>query len=205
MDRRAFLAAATGVTAAVSGCSTGTTEGNDSGSTAEQPTLGATLTFDIPAVDSNAIRPRYTCDGENVSPELIVIETGDAIETLALVMDDPDAGPEPYVHWTLWDVPPTLESIPQDVRKQATVSLTEVESEGEPPTVSQGTNDAGSVGYTGPCPPEGEEHLYRFQLYGLSEPLGVEPGADPEAVRDALDGTVVGETTFTGRYGTPTE
>lgn len=201
MDRRAFLAAATGVAASVSGCSTGTTTNESDGGDAV-PTLGATLSFDVPAVDSEQIRTRYTCDGENVSPELILVETGAAIESLAVVLDDPDAGPDPAVHWTLWDVPPAIEAIPQDVRKQPTVELTEVESEGPPPTVSQGTNFRDEVGYFGPCPPEGERHTYRFRMFGLSEPLGVEARAPPDTVEGALEGKVVGQTTFTGRYGT---
>ncbi|MFD1514015.1 YbhB/YbcL family Raf kinase inhibitor-like protein [Halomarina rubra] len=194
MKRRAFLAATGGTVAALSGC----TQTQAGGSAANAGGPEATVTFDVPAIDVNRFRTRYTQDGENVSPELIVVGTAASIQHLTVVMEDADTGD---VHWTMWDVPVGIESIPEDVRKEPQVRLTEVDGEGEPPTVSQGQNYTGDVGYAGPNPPEGEEHVYRIRMAGTEQSLGVEPGAAPSAVREALSGRVVGESSLTGTYG----
>lgn len=202
MKRRAFLATAPPAAAALSGCTGNLSgDGNESKGDESIRTESATLTFDVPGIDTHHVRPRHTCDGENVSPELIVAEAATPIRSLALVMDDPDAGPDPFVHWTLWDLKPTLEVVPENLADEPRVTLDELDTDGRPPTLAQGTNADGSVGYTGPCPPAGESHLYRFTMYGLTEPLGVEPGANPATVREALGGNVAGRTTLTGRYG----
>ena len=61
-------------------------------------------------------------------------------------------------------------------------------------------NSAGKNGWTPPCPPEGDEaHTYRFALYALPTASGLEDGASPEQVREALEGAV-GRGTFTGTY-----
>lgn len=204
MKRRAFLATVCGAVAASSGCtSSGSsqgTEGNESRGDESVRTESPTLTFDVPGIDAHHIQTHLTCDGANVSPHLVVVETAASIQSLALVMDNPDAGPRPFVHWTLWDLKPTVAEVPGNLANEARVTLEEVETDGQPPAVSQGTNSSGTIGYTGPCP-QGETQLYRFTMYGLTEPLGVEPGADPATVREALGETVVSRTTLTGLYG----
>ncbi|MFC5971668.1 YbhB/YbcL family Raf kinase inhibitor-like protein [Halomarina salina] len=202
MKRRAFLATAGGAVVALSGCTSGGSgAGNDSKGDESIRTQSATLTFEVPAIDAGRLRSRITCDGENVSPNLVVVAAAAPITSLALVVTDPDAGPDPFVHWTLWDVPSTLEEVPENLANEARVTL-DVETDGEPPTVSQGTNSEGTVGYTGPCSPNGESHRYQFTMYGLTEPLDVEPGAEPARVRAALDeAAVAGQTSYVATYG----
>ncbi|WP_426240336.1 hypothetical protein [Pararhizobium sp. DWP1-1-3] len=45
--------------------------------------------------------------------------------------------------------------------------------------MKQGANSRGSIGYTGPKPPVGDNaHLYHFQVFALDvDTLGLEPGA----------------------------
>jgi len=133
-----------------------------------------------------SIPTRFTCDGENVSPDLVWSGAPADTGSFVLLVDDPDANG--FVHWIAYD-------------------LTGSESGGLPAGVSsspdappQGTNGAGTVGWTGPCPPSGE-HRYRFTLSALTAPLGLTGAPDAKALRDALAGaTVLGSTTLEGRY-----
>jgi hypothetical protein len=76
---------------------------------------------------------------------------------LALVVDDPDAPRGTYVHWLIVGIDPASTTL-----AEATV----------PPGVRQVRNSAGKAAYTGPCPPGGPAHHYRFTIYALQRPPG---------------------------------
>ena len=65
---------------------------------------------EIPAV--------YTCDGKDLSPALAWSNVPGGTRSLALIADDPDA-PDPsapkmtWVHWVLYNLPPTLDGLPE--------------------------------------------------------------------------------------------
>ena len=123
---------------------------------------------------------QYTCDGADESPPLTIEGSSDDAEALALVLDDPSAGDEPFVHWLLWDVPAGSGEIPGGLPQSETVE----ELDG----ARQGTNDFDEVGYRGPCPPEGDDaHTYRFRAYALASPLDVEAGAEADPVLSAIE------------------
>ncbi|HEY5625531.1 MAG TPA: hypothetical protein VIT93_03475, partial [Dehalococcoidia bacterium] len=50
-----------------------------------------------------AIPTEYSCDGENISPPLAWSRLPAGTESLALTMDDPDAGG--YAHWVVYNIP----------------------------------------------------------------------------------------------------
>lgn len=195
MERRAFLAAV-GATAGLAGC---TIEGTAGGGTG---TAAATVSFDVQGVDSNhPLAVKYTCDGKNVSPKVTLTEVSGQIESLAVTLTDSDA--DGFVHWTVWSIPPNIPDVPESLPKDAEVRLSEVtpmDGEGGVVTLRQGTNDFGEVGYRGPCPPEGERHNYHFTLFGLSEAIDVEGGAEPAAVQSAIDEATIGRATVTTHY-----
>lgn len=147
-------------------------------------------TFD----DGAPIPERHTCEGADVSPKLAVSGIADGIESLALVLDDPDAPrATPYVHWLLWNVPASTPTLPEGVARGKAV-----EALGG---ARQGTNDAGKVGYSGPCPPPGHgPHTYRFHLYGLDTTLDLAGGASRAKLDAAMQGHIVAEATVTGTY-----
>jgi Raf kinase inhibitor-like YbhB/YbcL family protein len=95
---------------------------------------------------------RYTCDGENVSPPLAWHGVPADAASVAVLVDDPDAQPGTFVHWVVVNVPPTTTSLPT-----AAKGLDEL------------TNSAGHTGWSGPCPPPGKLHHYRFNVYALRE------------------------------------
>lgn len=135
--------------------------------------------------DGEAIPARFTCDGEDESPDLAWSGApGDAV-TFALIVDDPDA--DGFVHWVLFDL-----TASETGGLAAAVSAS-------PDAPPQGTNDFGRIGWGGPCPPSGR-HTYRFRLVALDDVLGL-PGAPRAAeILEAAEGNVIGEATLTGTY-----
>jgi len=112
----------------------------------------------------DAIPVRYTGDGEDISPPLAWRDMPEATRSLALIVDDPDA-PDPaaprmtFVHWVLYNLPPTLAGLPEAVQ-----------SPHLPPETREGLNDWRRTGYGGPCPPMGR-HRYFHKLYALDTVL----------------------------------
>ena len=51
--------------------------------------------------------------------------------------------------------------------------------------------DYGIIGYTGPCPPQGETHRYQFKVYGLDAMLALPAGLDKHALVAAMKGHVL--------------
>lgn len=132
------------------------------------------------------IPSRFTCDGEDVSPDLAWSGAPDDTAALVLLVDDPDAGG--FVHWIAYDLTGS---------ESGGLAAGVASSPDAPP---QGTNDFGNVGWGGPCPPSGE-HRYRFTLSALAAPLGLAGAPDAAVLRDGLTGaTVLGSATLEARY-----
>jgi Raf kinase inhibitor-like YbhB/YbcL family protein len=138
------------------------------------------------------IDPRYTCDGDDVSPALAWEGVPAGTAELALVVDDPDAPGGTFTHWLVYGVDPGVTELPEAVPKDADVA--------GPPALRQGVNDMGTAGYGGPCPPAGEEHRYVFRLLALDEEVPLDGGASGDEVGAALAGHVLGEATLTATY-----
>jgi Raf kinase inhibitor-like YbhB/YbcL family protein len=144
------------------------------------------LTLSSPEFDEGgAIPRRFTCDAADVSPPLSWSGAPEGTITLALVMDDPDAGG--FVHWVVYNI---------DV--SATGSLPAGWS-ATPEAAPQGVNSFGKVGYGGPCPPSGT-HRYAFRLLALDQVLELAAGPKAQAVLDASAGHALAEATLTGTY-----
>ncbi len=130
------------------------------------------------------IPARYTCDGDDVSPPLEWTDPPSGTRSLALCVDDPDAGRYPFTHWLAWNLAPAAGSL----------------AEGEAAPV-EGRNDFGAPGYRGPCPPAGKPHRYVFRLLALDAEPALEPGVDRRRRFDeATDGHVVAGAELVGTY-----
>ncbi len=123
-----------------------------------------------------SIPRRFTCDGDNVSPDLAWDGAPDGAVALVLLVDDPDANG--FVHWTVIDI---------DGSQSGALPLGVSAS---PDAPRQGRNDFGRIGWGGPCPPSGT-HRYEFTLYALAAPLGLAGTPGGDAVRKALSGAQV--------------
>ncbi|MFB6136954.1 MAG: YbhB/YbcL family Raf kinase inhibitor-like protein [Halobacteriaceae archaeon] len=148
--------------------------------------MGLTLTSPV-FDDGDAIPDRYGREYDNVNPPLTIEDVPADAESLALVLDDPDAeaiAGKVWDHWVVWNVPATAEGIPENGLTDGAV---------------EGTNDFDEVGYDGPAPPE-EEHTYRFELYALDTALDLSTDAGADELRTAVTGHVLDSTTLAGTF-----
>ena len=137
-----------------------------------QPDLADTITVTSQAFAEGASIPqRFTCAGAGVAPPLAWSGVRDAAE-LALVVDDPDAPGGSYVHWVVFHLEPSLDGL----------------AEGRlPGGARQARNSDGKAAYSGPCPPSGPAHHYRFSLYALGQRLDEPDGAELDEALRAID------------------
>jgi Raf kinase inhibitor-like YbhB/YbcL family protein len=101
--------------------------------------------------ENEAIPSRFTCDGEDVCPQLHWEDVPGGTRSFALSVTDPDAPGGTFIHWLIHD-------IPKDVRSIGPEEL--------PIGTKHAKNDFGTERYGGPCPPSGT-HRYYFRLYAL--------------------------------------
>lgn len=138
------------------------------------------------------IPARYTCDGDNISPQLEWTEPLANTAELALICDDPDAPGGTFVHWVIYGIAPDIRELPENLPPQQQLD--------EQVSALQGQNDTGKAGYTGPCPPPGPAHRYYFRLYALSEKLELKPGATKAGLLEAMEGKILAEAEMMGRF-----
>ena len=124
----------------------------------------------------------FTCDGEAVSPPLVIAGAPAGTVELVLVVTDPDAAG--FVHWVVAGIPPGVPTFPQG---------------GLPAGAVEAPNSSGGTAWVGPCPPAGDAHTYDFTVYALPIPSGL--GATSTA--DDLDTALVqasSQSAMTGTY-----
>ncbi len=136
------------------------------------------------------IDSRYTCDGEDVSPELVWTGVPEGARELALVLEDPDAPGATFTHWIVYALPAGARTLPEGVPAGGEL---------EAPKLRQGQNDFGKPAYRGPCPPGGT-HRYVFRLFALDAELDLEPGVSRDAFDDALAAHVLAEARLEATY-----
>jgi len=143
-----------------------------------------------------AIPATYTCDGRDVSPPLGWSGIPENTRSLALIVDDPDApdlaAPQrTWVHWVLYNLPPTTTGLPEAV---AMADL--------PPGTREGTNDWKRTGYGGPCPPIGR-HRYFHKLYALDVVLAALGAPTKAGLEHAMQGHILAQAELVGTYQRP--
>jgi len=135
----------------------------------------------------------YTCEGKDISPPLAWSGIAANAKSLVLIVDDPDA-PDPaaprmtWVHWVLYNIPPSAAGLPEAVASGAL-----------PQGTLEGLNDWKRTGYGGPCPPIGR-HRYFHKLYALDKPLPDLKRPTKAAVEQAMKGHVIAEGQLIGTY-----
>ena len=140
--------------------------------------------------EGDRIPTKYTCDGQDVSPPLVWSDLPPGTQSLALIVDDPDAPGGTFTHWVLFNIPSDSRELTEAVPTQAQL----------PSGGRQGRNDFRRIGYGGPCPPPGRPHRYQFTLYALDQPLDLEAGVVKDRLLDAMKGHILGEGQLTGTY-----
>lgn len=141
------------------------------------------MPFDLtsPAFEDGGVIPdRYSCKGEDISPELTWGDAPAGTQSLALVFDDPGA---PWVHWVVYNLPASLHGLPEAIPDGATVL----------DTALHGANSWGTQDYRGPCPPAGSTHRYVFILYALDTTLNFDTPPGKRQLEAATDGHILAQ------------
>ncbi|MGD9093936.1 MAG: YbhB/YbcL family Raf kinase inhibitor-like protein [Anaerolineales bacterium] len=134
--------------------------------------------------EGETIPRKYTCDGEDISPQLSWSGAPAGLQGLVMIMDDPDAPVGTWVHWVLYSLPGNLTELPEGVQGLGV----------------DGQNSWSRLGYGGPCPPPGTAHRYFFKLYALDIALNLNPGATKEEVENAMAGHILARGQLMGMY-----
>jgi len=136
------------------------------------------------------IPARYSCKGQDISPPLEWDkELPERTQSLALIMDDPDAPMGTWVHWVLYNIPATAHALPENTPDDPVLA----------DGALQGTNSSRKTGYDGPCPPSGT-HRYFFKLYALDTRLGLPSGATKDQLLEAMQGHILGQAELMGTF-----
>jgi Raf kinase inhibitor-like YbhB/YbcL family protein len=136
------------------------------------------------------IPAEHTCRGADTSPPLAWTDVPVGTRSLALVVEDPDAPGGTWVHWVLFNLPadavelaPAMPRVPE-----------------LPSGARQGLNDAGNLGYMGPCPPPGPAHRYFFHLYALACTLNLDPGVNCSDLDHSTAGQILAQADLMGTF-----
>ena len=135
----------------------------------------------------------YTCEGDDISPPLNFSNVPEGAQSLALIVDDPDA-PDPkapkmtWVHWVLYNIPIGTHGLLEDTAQN-----------GLPLGTTEGENDWHRIAYGGPCPPVGR-HRYFHKLYALDTRLRDLNEPTKAELGEAMTGHVLAEATLIGTY-----
>ena len=134
--------------------------------------------------NNEEISSKYTCDGENINPELVFKDVPEEAKSLALIMDDPDAPRGTWDHWILWNISPQTTNIGQNsIPLNATVGL----------------NSSDKNEYQGPCPPSGS-HRYFFKLYALDTLISLKENTNKKYLLNAMKEHILAEAELIGKY-----
>lgn len=137
------------------------------------------------AFENNQKIPKtFTCQGQNINPELNFSDIPQSTKSLVIVMDDPDAPMGTFVHWVIFNIDPKISSISENSSPNGAI---------------QGKNSAGSNQYVGPCPPSGM-HRYYFKLYALDLELNLSKDANKQILENAMIGHILDEAQLMGTY-----
>jgi len=136
------------------------------------------------------IPAKYSCDGEDISPSLAWGDPPQGTQSLALIMDDPDAPVGTWDHWIVFNIPADIRELPEAM--PAGTKFGDV-------AVTFGKNSWNRSDYGGPCPPGGT-HRYFFKLYALDTTLPSDETMNKKQVLAAMDGHILAETELMGTF-----
>jgi Raf kinase inhibitor-like YbhB/YbcL family protein len=145
--------------------------------------------------DGDVIPNRFTgAVAAPVSPALSWSNPPTGTASFALILHDPDTAPAKGIadvlHWIIFNIPATANSLPEGVPGQAQLSDGTI----------QGHNLRNTTGFMGPGAPPGNYHHYTFELYALDTTLSLGPDASRAAVLAAMDGHILGKAVLIGRF-----
>lgn len=135
-------------------------------------------------LNGETIPRKYTCDGDDVNPPLLIGGVPSGAKSLVLIVDDPDVLSGIWNHWLVWNIDPRIK---------------EIKENSIPSGAILGKNDFGKLEYGGPCPPRGT-HRYFFKVYALDISLELDSGADGRELEQAMKGHILDHGELMGIY-----
>ena len=155
----------------------------------------------------------------NEVPPLTISGKPEGTESLALIMDDPDAMGavgKVWVHWVIWNINPDTGQVDGYIDDPDamgavgkvwvhwvvwnipfnSVGMIMVDTK---KVSTSGTTDFGEVGYGGPAPPD-KRHTYVFKLYALDAKLDLPDKSTKADLEKAMEGHIIEQAKLTGTY-----
>lgn len=133
--------------------------------------------------NNGSIPSKYSCEGEEASPPLLISDIPSGTKSLAIILHDPDAPREGgFTHWVVWNIDPGNNNIPENFKG-----------------AQQGLNGAGQPGYKGMCPPSGTHH-YHFMVYALDTKLDIDKKTDKAGLEKSMQGHILAQGDLVGLY-----
>lgn len=151
-----------------------------------------TLQISSTSFQSNGeIAKKYTADGQDVSPQIVISKLPAGTRSVALSCEDPDAPVGTWFHWLIWNISPSTTELKEGVAPQPELEDGSI----------QGQNDFKKTGYNGPSPPKGPAHHYHFKVFALDKKLDLKANSDKSAFYSAIKDHVLGTGEVVGLYG----
>jgi Raf kinase inhibitor-like YbhB/YbcL family protein len=133
--------------------------------------------------NNGSIPAKYSCEGEEVSPPLLITGIPSGTKSLAIILHDPDAPRAGgFTHWVVWNIEPGNNKIPENFKG-----------------AEQGLNGAEQPGYKGMCPPSGTHH-YHFMVYALDTKLDLDKKTNKAGLETSMKGHILAEGDLVGLY-----
>ena len=140
--------------------------------------------------EGERIPDKYTCEGEDISPQLTWRDAPEGTKSFSLICDDPDAPMGTWDHWLIYNIPADSEVLSEAVPTDE--SLTDGSK--------QGLNSWEKKSYGGPCPPPGDPHRYFFKLYALDTMLTLTGDVNKSTLENAMQEHILAEAQLMGTF-----
>ena len=148
---------------------------------------GEKMTLTSPSFKHNtAIPDVYTCNGKSTSPALAWTDAPKETKSFVLILDDPDAVGGVWDHWSLFNIPASVQKISEN---------------GKINGAKMGKTTNGKTAYIAPCPPKGSGlHRYTFALYALDVEDITPKDLKKSSLLEAMKGHILEESKLVGTY-----
>lgn len=143
------------------------------------------LKITSPSFQNNEDIPvKFSCQGDDINPEIQIHDVPEGTESLLLLVTDPDAPSKTWLHWCMYGIHPDTNHIPENC----------------PENYAQQTlNDFGNPGYGGPCPPK-SKHQYMFRLYALKNQIGLPKDSNLTDILIAIEDEIISSAELVGYF-----
>lgn len=129
----------------------------------------------------------FGCEGGNAAPDLAWSGAPDGTKSFAITVYDPDAPTgSGWWHWFAFNIPADVTSLPA--------------GQGMPDGTVELTNDYGTVGFGGACPPPGEVHRYQFTVHALGAELEIDASVSNALAGFMVNANALDKATITAVY-----